>query len=279
MRQMSFIRNPFAIVFVTCGISTLALNGQQSCPASPCPQTCGSPYCPYQMAGPVDYCTFPNTGCPQNYHAGNLYSGNENPGCCCYDYSPILIDVGDGGYKLTNAERGVWFDMTGSKRRLRVAWTAPGTRQGWLTLDRNSNGIVDDGTELFGNHTPQPPSLHPNGFLALAVYDSVDSGGDGNGRIDANDRIYARLRLWLDLNHNGISEPGELVSLASEGVRAIHLDHQEFKKKDRFGNEFRYRGRVESGHDADVAHWAWDIFLTATSTVAPSVPSKESEDN
>lgn len=185
-------------------------------------------------------------------------------GCDTCGGSPILVDV-PGGFKLTDVDHGVRFDLNGNGTPDRLSWTSPTSTAAWLVLDRNRNGYINNGRELFGDFTfqsePTAAGVEKNGFRALAEWDKAENGGNNDAVITQADDVFSKLRLWRDSNQNGITDPGELRGLWEFGIAKISLDYRESRHRDQFGNEFRYRAKVSGEKDTDLGRWAYDVYL------------------
>ena len=183
-------------------------------------------------------------------------------GCGSCGGSPILIDV-PGGFEMTDVANGVRFDLNSIGGLDRVSWTSPTSTAAWLVLDRNRDGYINNGKELFGNFTFQS-ELSPdekNGFRALAEWDKPENGGNSDSVISQSDDAFRKLRLWRDGNQNGLSDPGELHGLWEYGIERISLEYRESRHRDEYGNEFRYRAKVYGADDTKISRWAYDVYL------------------
>jgi len=192
---------------------------------------------------------------------------DDQGNCTDQTPSPIIIDVAGLGYHLTSVANGVRFDLDADGFMEDVSWTRAGDAgNAFLCLDINVNGTIDSGRELFGNYSVLPDGSRPkNGFVALAAYDSPRFGGNANGWIDSNDAIWPRLRLWVDINHDGISQPNELMTLDAAGIVRISTRYDTDRRRDEFGNLFRYRGTCLVFDDKGNERYRnlYDVFLRA----------------
>ncbi|MGE5346897.1 MAG: hypothetical protein ACM3JH_13165 [Acidithiobacillales bacterium] len=176
--------------------------------------------------------------------------------------SPIVLNLGLLPYELTDAADGVQFDIDGDGVRDQIGWTAAARPLAFLWLDRNADGFVTDGRELFGNHTFLRDGREAtNGFQALAELDF-----NADGLIDAADPIWWELMLWVDVNHDGISQSSEIGPLALSSVTAIGVDYSPSLRRDRFGNLFRYRAAMWLGGLTVSQRPVYDIFFVGAET-------------
>lgn len=130
---------------------------------------------------------------------------------------PLVFDLDGDGVELTDVTRneGVNFDINGDGIKENVSWVQPD--DGLLAIDKNNNGTIDNGKELFGDQNGAV-----NGFEELSRYDD-----DNNGIINKQDSAFSNLYMWQDMNRNGISEQNELKGLDDYGITSISLlpDH------------------------------------------------------
>lgn len=135
--------------------------------------------------------------------------------------SPLVLDLNNNSVTSTSVyETQVYFDLDGDGFREHCGWVESG--DGLLALDLDQSGGIENGRELFGNYTADSNGTYAqHGFAALARYDA-----NGDGVMNANDSIFSSLRVWIDANSDGVSQSGELHSLASQNILSINLGSQ-----------------------------------------------------
>jgi hypothetical protein len=140
---------------------------------------------------------------------------------------PLVLDRDGNGIATSgiNPAAPILFDQNGDGTRTATGWIAAG--EAIVVRDLNGNGTVDSGRELFGDNTiltrgPNAGQTAANGFAALADLDAT-STGLADGKFDASDVAFASVKLWKDLNQDGISQSGELFTFAALGIQSISV--------------------------------------------------------
>lgn len=133
---------------------------------------------------------------------------------------PLALDLDGDGIETVGVIDGnaVLFDHDGDGVRTGTGWVAPD--DGWLVMDRNGNGAIDNGGELFGVDTVLQNGAHASdGFAALREWDA-----NADGVVSASDAVFASLRIWRDLGQDGVAQAGELQGLAQAGILSIGVN-------------------------------------------------------
>ena len=134
---------------------------------------------------------------------------------------PLILDLDGDGIELSDVNGSdTRFDLDANGFAETTAWVSPD--DGLLVLDRNGNGVIDDGTELFGDQTPISGGIASSGFAALSDLDL-----NADGVIDASDQQFSEIRIWQDINQDGLSDDSELFSLQEIGISSINLNPSE----------------------------------------------------
>ena len=131
---------------------------------------------------------------------------------------PLALDLDGDGIETRGADGKIVFDHNNDGVKTGTGWLQPD--DGWLVLDRNSNGTIDNGGELFGVDTTKTDGTKASdGFDALSDLDS-----NNDNVFDSKDTRFADVRVWRDLNQDGVSQSSELSTLAANNIRSISLN-------------------------------------------------------
>ena len=204
----------------------------------------------------------PNGGISQDLADYILQTNRYNDSISIQIYDPLILDLnGNGKIDLTSTSNGVHFDHDANDISFKSSWVDK--EDGLLVYDRNNNGIIDNGTELFGNFTriasantnsssyeniddanknnnnlqTNNTTLAKHGYEALA---NLDSNNDGV--IDINDKDFNKLRIWQDINKDGVSQTNELKTLDELNIKSLNLNYNEVNQDLRDNNTLTLKG-------------------------------------
>lgn len=178
--------------------------------------------------------------------------------------SPIVVDLDGNGYHLTGLDDPVQFDIDADGGLETLAWTQTDQQDALLCLDRDGDGLITNGSELFGDSTLLSNGERADlGFEALAELDTPEMGGNTDGLVSIGDAAFGELCLWVDRNHDAFSDPEELLSLSDGRVVGIDLNYVLNGRRDQHGNVFRYEGtaRILNPAGRPRAVPIYDIFF------------------
>ena len=143
---------------------------------------------------------------------------------------PIVLDISGLGITTKSVTAGVYYDLDNNGFAEKTGWID--AKSGILVLDRDGNGKIEAGKELFGDRTIlDDGKTASSGFAALAALDS-----NHDGVIDAKDAKFSELRIWIDKDGNGVSTPDELLTLEEAGIKSLNLSNEFVGKVDENGN-------------------------------------------
>jgi hypothetical protein len=131
--------------------------------------------------------------------------------------SPIILDLNGDGISTLSVQNGTRFDLSADGSSVQTGWVAPS--DGLLVLDRNQDGVINDGSELFGTSTTlQNGSKAIDGYQALAELDS-----NKDGVINSQDTSFSKLGVWVDSNSDAQTGSGELKSMSDLSITQLNL--------------------------------------------------------
>jgi hypothetical protein len=175
--------------------------------------------------------------------------------------TPVILDLNGNGVETLSISRGVEFDLFATGNRVNTGWV--GSSDGLLVMDRNLDGQINDGSELFGSSTSLASGGRArDGYAALRELD-----GNQDGVISSLDAAFADLQVWVDSNSDGQSGTGELQSLDSLGISSISTQASVDISKDS-GN---FVGLVSTYQTNDgQTHASADVWFVADKDQAPA---------
>ncbi|MDE7252471.1 MAG: hypothetical protein K2O32_05945, partial [Acetatifactor sp.] len=174
---------------------------------------------------------------------------------------PLIIDMNRNALYSTTMGKGTYFDYGSDGMKEKTAWADKG--DGFLVYDRNENGLIDDGSELFGDRTLLEDGRYAaDGFAALGQYDT-----NGDNVIDSSDEIFSKLAVWQDINGNGITDDGELKSLEELGIISIGIAQQENRRVDENGNTVLSEAEVTMSDGSILSIGAMGLEVDSMDTV------------